>query len=134
MNALRCFGRRVAERRVRKSVGTTEDGTTEVGICGGLRELGFTANPFETTDTQAAWGWIIEGLRTGKPVIVCVDNWQHWVTVIGQVGDRVIVCDPANTKKNEEENGIASMSKKDFLRRWKFWKEGYYYGIAVGRK
>ncbi len=55
----------------------------------------------------------------GRPAVLCVDQWDHWVAVIGVVGDRVVMQDSANTKDNIEQNGIHLMTKSELIKRWK---------------
>lgn len=125
----------MAERSVVPLAGTTEaDGTGDDGICEAVRALGCTATPYETAEAKAAWGWLVDSLRVGRPVILCVDDWQHWVTALGMAGDRVVVFDPANTAKNSAENGIFVGGKRELMRRWRGRRSDRFSGIAVGKK
>lgn len=128
------MGRRIAEGRIRKLAGTTRDGTDEHGLIAAARSLGFTAVSHWSADQTAAWAFIRANVLDGRPCLVCIDSWGHWVTVIGIVGDHVIVTDPANTKKNAEENGTHSLSRRDLLKRWRCQSESEpFYAIAVGK-
>lgn len=135
VNAARTLGKRVAEGRARSLSGTSEEGgTDEFGLISASRELGLTATPHHSSDSAAAWAFVRSNVLEGRPCMICVDSWGHWVTVIGIVGDRVVVIDPANTKKNMSENGVLSLLRKDLLPRWRCPKEEEpYYAIAVGR-
>lgn len=126
---------RVAERRVRKLAGTTKkDGTDDWQMLEAIRALGLTAEPLLSESRSAAWAFVRSSLSSGRAVAICVDDYEHWVTIIGLVGDRVIVADPVRTKQNKQENGIHSMTRTDLLRRWLNKKRGEHYAIAVGRK
>ncbi len=135
VNAARALGKRVAEGRVRSVSGTThDDGTAEDGLISGARELGLTATEHHSADSAAAWAFVRSNVLEGRPCLICVDSWGHWVTVVGLVGDRVLVADPANTKKNRSENGVLSLLRKDLLPRWRCPKEEEpFYAIAIGR-
>lgn len=134
VNAARAFGKRVSEARVRKLAGTTRDGTDEAGLISAMRSLGYTASSHWSADQTAAWSFVRANVLDGKPCLLCIDSWGHWVTVIGIVGDRVLLSDPANTQKNVKENGLHSLSRRDLLKRWRCPnQESPFYAIAVGR-
>ncbi len=135
VNALRVFGKRIAERRIRGlSSCTEEDGTDEHGLIAATRSLGYTAASHWSADQTAAWSFVRANVLDGKPCLLCIDSWGHWVTVIGIVGDHVLVADPATWKKNEAENGIHSLSRRELLKRWRHPRDSEpFYAIAVGR-
>lgn len=119
VNALRCLGKKTPERIVRAYSNTTpEKGTDEHGIIAALRNFGFDGESFETEKTSEAVTTLTLNIRRGQPVIICTQNLQHWVTVVGMIGDRFAVADPANTKKNKEENGVHIWSVKQLARNW----------------
>lgn len=134
-NALRTLGKNVSEAQVRKVCGTDQTGTDEVGLMAGARELGFVAVPNHTRDVHTAWAFVRSNVLDGRPCILCMDSWGHWVTVIGIVGERVILIDPARTTKNMQENGVHPLRCRDLQRRWKNPREEEpFYAIAIGRK
>lgn len=134
VNAARAIGVRVAEGRLRALAGTTEDGTDEHELIAAARGIGLTATAHHSKDQAAAWAFIRANVMDGRPCLICIDQWSHWVTVVGIVGDRIILADPANTKKNQSENGIHPLSRPDLLRRWRCPKEEEpFYAIAVGK-
>ena len=135
VNALRALGKRISERRVRALSGTDPDrGTGESGIVTAVRGLGFSATAFESSNSQEAWSWISENVRSGRAVIVAVWNHEHWMTVVGMVGDRTIMFDSARTEKNKKENGVHSLSRGDFLRKWRHSVKDVYFGISVSKR
>lgn len=134
VNAARSMGVRVAEGRVRKLAGTTEDGTDEDELISAIRGIRLTATPHHSSDRATAWAFVRANVLDGRPVVLCIDQWTHWVTIVGIVGDRVLLVDPANTKKNAAENGIHSLSRTDLYKRWKCPNEAEpFYAIAVGK-
>lgn len=135
VNAIRVFGKRVSERRIRTLASCSEDeGTDEAGLISAARSLKFTASTHWSSDQTAAWSFIRANVMDGRPCLICIDQWQHWVTVVGIVGDHVLVIDPANTKKNKAENGVYSLSRRELLKRWRCPSETEpFYAIAIGR-
>lgn len=135
VNAARALGLRIAESRIASIAGTNEkDGTDDGPLIEGIRGVGLTAKSLNTEDRGAAWAFVRSSVNDGHPVILCVDDYQHWITVIGVIGDRVIIADSTNTEKNRKENGIHSLSRSDLLKRWKNKKLLEFFAIAVGRK
>lgn len=134
MNAARALGIRVAEGRIRALAGTTEDGTDEDELIAAARGIGLKATAHHSADQSAAWAFVRANVLDGRPCVLCIDQWRHWVTVIGIVGDRVLLCDPNDTKKNASENGIYSLSRPDLLRRWRHPSdEEPFYAIAISK-
>jgi ABC-type bacteriocin/lantibiotic exporter with double-glycine peptidase domain len=134
VNAFRILGRRVAERRVRALSSCTEEGTDEDGLIAAARALGYTAAPHHSADEKAAWSFVRASLLDGKPCLLCIDNWGHWVTAIAIVGDHIIVADSSNLKKNEAENGIHPMGRRELIKRWRCPSEQEpFYAIAIGK-
>ena len=130
VNALRCYGVKIAEMRVKKLAGTTkDDGTNEHGILDALKALKFKGEMIETHDEDDAWKEIVYGIEIGHPVILCVSNLQHWVTVVGKLGNKFLVIDPSNAMRNKAENGVAVLNKTELLKRWKS-RSGLYTGIV----
>lgn len=135
MNALRALGRRITERSAITLANTSPAlGTSSEGILGAFRALGYDASSVDLKLRKDAWAWVTRNLNVGKPIILCVDDWQHWVTAIGMVGDRVILVDSTNTKINKSENGIWVLSKREFMTKWRHSRKGVYSGIVIGRK
>ena len=134
VNAARAIGVRVSEGRIRKLAGTTEDGTDESEMIQAARGIGLTATSHSSKDQAAAWAFVKANVLEGRPCCLCIDQWTHWVAVIAVVGDRVILADSANTKKNKSENGIISLSRTDLCKRWRAPGESEpFYAIAVGK-
>lgn len=133
VNAARAHGRRVSERSVAVLCETTEeDGTTETGIRAGITGLGFGCEEYEGVKRSEAWFWLESQLLIKKsPVICCVQEWSHWVAVIGKAGDRIIYVDSANTIRNMGENGVHVASKRDFLKKWGCRDGSGFYGISM---
>lgn len=118
-NALyHAFDHRVREGHIRRLAGTTRDGTDEVGILTAARSLGYSALEHHSESKTASWDWLYGCLSGGKPVILCLDAYQHWATAFGVLGDRVCVFDPSNFKNNRKEGGIHTMKRPKLMHRW----------------
>lgn len=135
VNACRALGRRVAERTVRSLCGSTPElGTDDHQMIAGVRGLGLTATPYLGADAASAWAFVRSNAMEGRPSLICIDQWRHWVAVVGIVGNSVIVIDPINTLSNKAENGIHTMSRTRLVRRWRCRdQEQSFYAIAVGK-
>ena len=137
VNAVRVFGQNVNEYTVRGYAGTDKHGTDENGIMNALRELGYSASSYQTDSSNNAWQWLTGQLIHGSPVILCSEAWQHWVVIVGTLGDRVVLIDSSNTKRNRKENGVKILTKTQLIRTWHNARkniEGRLYAIAVGKK
>ena len=134
-NALRCFGKKVSERRIRAHTATKEDvGTTEHGMMNAIIRVGFVGNEMKPTEELSAWELLVERLEDGFPIVLSLDGGKHWATAIGSLGsDRIIVFDPNWTKENKSENGVCIMTKKMLFGRWRQDGDGAFYGISVLR-
>lgn len=130
LNAARCFGRRIPERIVRSVAETTpEVGTNDDGIVRALAVAGLHGTVFASSDFRVAIAALAD-----TPAIICVQNLQHWVTVIGRTdgGRRWIIVDSARTKANIRENGVAVLDKKALKKAWQT-RNGEFGGILVTR-
>lgn len=136
VNVLRCFGKKIPEKNVRAYSSTTEkDGTDEHGIIAALRAFGLDGTTFQTENKADACALLRKNFQYG-PVIICTQNLQHWVTIIGMVGDwedSYIVVDPARTIENKKENGVRIFTKKQLLKTWQA-RNGKLFGIACSKK
>lgn len=131
VNALRCFGKKVPEKRVMALAFTTKDGTDEHGIISALRSLGFDGEAFEVDQIGAARSDLADS--QWEPIIICIQNLQHWVTVIGEHEYGFIIVDPARTIKNKKENGVHIVPWKELKNTW-LARDGKFYGITVKKK
>lgn len=136
VNALRCLGKNISEKNVRKLAFTTEEkGTDEHGIISSLRQLGRDGTAFEFEKFDEAFSELESWIDEGYPVIICTWSMQHWVTVVGKMGRSpgngvsFIVVDPSNSERNTRENGVKVMTKKQLKVSWKS-REKKFFGIA----
>lgn len=138
LNAARCFGKRIPERIARSIAETTPDGTDDSGIIKALNILGLEGTAFEYPFFDNAMEEVRDNLNyfQGNPTIICIQNLQHWVVVVGGTDsyDRYIVVDSARTKKNMKENGVQVLSEKELRKLWQTRKSGCgFFGITIRR-
>ncbi len=134
-NALRVLGVRVGQHRLAKLIGVTDEGADEMDILQALEELGCRVAVFESDRRQDADRWLKEMGYQG-PLILCVDNWGHWVSVAGGCSERYWLFDPSTAPWNAAENGCWPLLSKTITKRWRaarrLRKDGHlYYGVSV---
>ncbi len=134
VNGCRVLGVRISERTVRAACGTTSDGTDELQMIAGMRSLGLTATEHHSSDVATAWAFVRSNSIDGRPTLLCLDQWRHWVTIVGSVGNTVILIDSVDTKSNRSENGVHVLSRPRLMGRWRCRNEDEpFYAIAMGK-
>jgi ABC-type bacteriocin/lantibiotic exporter with double-glycine peptidase domain len=112
-NALERFGLRRGLSAVAKACGTTLEGSDEGDLTRGALALGCGADPFACDDPRAALTWLLASLKAGRPALLCVDRWGHWITALGACGRDVVIYDPAR-----ETGGTFVLRWRSLRRRW----------------
>lgn len=138
MNAAKCFGIDLKRRDITKYSKTTrENGTSEKGILKALDGNGMVGEDFtfDKSEAQDAFELLDEVLAGPcvNPVILSVDNDNHWCTLIGKIGNKYILFDSDRSKYNKEENGIHVISQSELDNYWKS-QRSKYYCIIVDQK
>lgn len=133
VNACRVLGYPATEKQATLWCRTTpKSGTDQAGIVSGLWRAGLTGVPFETKDEYHASQRLED---RNLPLIICVNGWDHWVTVIGHTADdlglRSIVIDSANTIKNRRTNGVHVYAWEDLKKIWGHGRRKKYAGVSV---
>jgi len=145
VNALRCYGKKVPEKLIRnkagtnKKKGTQEDPETDEktgefrpGMKETLRTFGFFGDGFTERTVVDAFTLLDNYLILGHPVIICVQKFEHWVVVVGKLGeDKYIVIDSSRWSYNKQENGVHVMAKKKLTKFWKHKTKKVLSGFAV---
>ncbi len=119
VNVMWALGKEVSEKRVRELSDADKDGTDEHQLLAAADALGLTAEVLHSADGDDMWDELISSVSDGRPCVLCVDSWDHWVAVVGVSGDRVVMQDSANTEDNIEANGVHLMTKAQLTKRWK---------------
>jgi ABC-type bacteriocin/lantibiotic exporter with double-glycine peptidase domain len=119
------LGREITESQARELTDTSWDGVDEDQLKTAILTLGFRPEVLHSSDRDGAWNRLVDFLRRGIPCLLCVDEWEHWVTAVGVNRDRVVVVDPEDVGKTE-------LSRGELLARWENPKEDRtFYAIAV---
>ena len=120
VNALIAAGRYgVTEERAVNACKTTRDGTDEDDIKQGLEFLETDYEEFSSNSAENSWNWLRGCLMGGNPVLLAVDDDEHWVTAVGVIGNGIVIIDPDGYERYiREQNGVFIYYKTDMLNRW----------------
>lgn len=139
-NALFGLGIKVSQDSLAAVGGTTEaDGTDAEGIKRMVLSVGRDLDEYATDSDFSAFAWVWHNTLVGRPTVLCVDQWLHWVCVVGLLGKRLVLFDPARYRHNTDRLGTFTLPRDRLLRRWKAAhrtarNEPAYYGVAIGDK
>lgn len=127
-NALEALGVTVSYEEVEEAAGTKVWGTDARNVRRAVRRLGFkpiTVDKRTPKDAEASLFVLLAVL--GCPVILAVDEDEHWVAAIGHLGrERVLVADSADPRV------VIAYEYGELLDRWVTGKRRQrFYGIAV---
>ncbi len=137
-SCLAILGERISQDTLAAAGGTTEEhGTDEDGVKRMVLSLGRGCDQFESDTAAAAYGWLWLNCSLGRPAVLCVDQWSHWVAAIGLIGSRIVLFDPARYRQNTDRLGTFSLPRDRLLRRWLAAHrvartQPAYCGIAIG--
>lgn len=113
---------------IKEVAGTTVDkGTSKRGIIRAVEYYDHQAIPYEGRSEEAGWKWLCKW-SICCPIIVAIDNRQHWGTVVGRFDTQVILFDPS-VPAEKFENNVMVLNRGEFCKRW-IWG-GRYYAIRI---
>jgi hypothetical protein len=134
-NALLVLGTRKREAVLRHAAHTNHAGTSEVNLRQAAERFGYRLDEFAEFDKEkggAAYRWLVGELRQFTPVLLCVDDFQHWVLAIGILDRKIAIADPAK----HERPPFGLYTRGGLLKRW--WivdpdkgEQPQYFGMAV---
>lgn len=102
-------------------------GSSEKDICRAAFLLEIDVEEISYSDPDEAYERCVACIVLGFPVIVCVEEWEHWATAIGMIGPNVLVADPWINSE-----GVVNCTKEELLNWWTNpYEENPYYGIIV---
>jgi hypothetical protein len=136
-NALYLLGNaQVTFDEIKQACGTRWwNGTDESGLRRALRRLGYEGIEGQwshKSDTRTAMLWLREQHNQNHPVIICVDNFDHWILISGSTEKSFIVLDPYGGHKGAT---ASRYSRTALAKRWwsmdKEKNSGLYYAMAV---
>lgn len=70
------------EWSIARDAGTDQDGTDEIELAKAARVYGCDLGMLRRHHAEDARGELIRCLVEGHPVLLCVEQWDHWVTVV----------------------------------------------------
>lgn len=125
-NALETLGDHAYEEVVFSLAKGGWDGIGEKGLMEALETLGYRSEAVGYRVRARALSGLRARVRRGWPVIACVDDWSHWSTVVGMIGDRFLLADPADARL------VISLDDEGMAKRWRSDSGRVpFYGIAV---
>lgn len=135
---LSVLGTRIGQHKLSKIILNGDDGADgadEQDVLLALGSLGCSIDIFESSRRRDAEQWLKLRAFDG-PLMLCVDNWGHWVSVCGGCAKKLWLFDPDPTPWNTSHNGAWPLGVKTILKRWKAARGrkrdgGLYYGIAI---
>lgn len=138
MNAAKCLGIDLKRRAITKYSKTSkENGTSEKGILRALDGNGMVGEEFSFSKNDKEMAFeVLDNVLVGpcvNPVILSVDNDNHWCTLIGKLGNKYILFDSDRSKYNKEENGVHVLSVDELEGYWRSINNKYYC-IVVDQK
>lgn len=134
--ALYVLGHNLTEAALRRRAGTTTDGTDEKGIIRAVTYYGHSHREHNSESMKRSWAWLKNNISRGKPVLICSDDWSHWIAVVGKLGSRLLVFDPdSSSGRRKKYSGLEIYNEQDLGSRWRHLDEetgrSSYYAIAV---
>lgn len=93
-HALVTLGRLVDEDRIATLARTTWwSGTDEIRLARAARAFDCDLPVLRSRDPMRAKKMLLDHLRQRIPVLLCVDEWGHWITAVRYEGSRFVVID-----------------------------------------
>lgn len=92
-NALEAVGVQRTEDELATLCKQSVDGTTPANLRRAIEAVGGANREIQESRSDIGVLLVLQALYEGRPVIVCVDNWEHWACAVGVLGfGQRIVC------------------------------------------
>lgn len=129
-NALECLGLRRSEDELSALCKQTPDGTSPKNLCAAIATIEGTRNTvIDEVKPHIAILQLLQSLYEGRPVIVCVDDWQHYAVAAGVLGfgHRVVCIDSG------DNDLVKTRTVDEFVDWWSGPESAIrpYYGVVV---
>lgn len=92
-------------------------GTDEVKLARAARHFGCDLPLVRRTSEDRAFGVLDRYIERKLPVILCVDDWGHWITVVRQEQNRYVVLD------SKDAPVMQVLSRGQLKKRWNYREE-----------
>jgi hypothetical protein len=113
--ALIMLGRSVNEKEISRIAGTHWwGGTDDIKLARAARAYRCELRMVRRTSALRARRELLLSLKLGRPCILCVDKWNHWITVVGAERGKLISID------SREAPVVCIDEWKTLKRRWMF--------------
>ncbi len=135
--ATRALGAPISQRKAALIGGCDAEGMDEIGIKRCLLACGYAVDMANFKIGSSAKTWLTVNMRLGRPTILCINQWTHWICVLGMLGNRFIIFDPGRWDYRVN-SGVVLYSWDRLKRRWMANKrtrgtDDPYFGIGVGK-
>lgn len=136
VNALAAIGITAPISKVARLAGTdAEKGTDENGVMNALAKLSVEHVALRFPDDASTWAGVTQALDAGSSVVMCVDGVDHWIAIIGRIGDRVVAFDSQRTADNLRENGVCVYDEVELAERCRDSRDrSWHYGVRLLRR
>ena len=126
----------ISEATLRRRAGTTPEGTNEQGLMRAIRSFNHKPKEYQSESRRASWSWLKTCLSKGKPVLLCVDQWDHWVAAVGTLGGKVLIFDPGIPPgRRKKYSGLEIYNEQELHPRWGYEDEDtdktIFYGVSI---
>jgi ABC-type bacteriocin/lantibiotic exporter with double-glycine peptidase domain len=131
IHALLLLGHPISERRAFKACGVTrreanQEGTDEKELLRAIKYLGYRYSVIKTSSRIAARQFINRHLSSGSPIIISVQNEEHWAVLAGRRKSKYVWIDSA-------DDNLMGFWRVTEILDWMKYRSGYY-GIAIKPK
>jgi hypothetical protein len=92
-------------------------GTDEVKLARAARHYDCDLPLIRRHDETRACNTLVRCMSQSRPVLLCVDDWSHWITVVRHEHSRFVVLD------SRREPVVKVMSWPQLRSRWEYWDE-----------
>ena len=114
-HALIALGKMVDGERLKKLAGTHWwSGTDEIGLARAARANGCDLRFERRRSPDPARRALAAELQRGTPVLLCVDDWEHWITVVGRERSGLVIID------SNLDPVLQIVTWPTLLRRWRY--------------
>ena len=92
--ALLTYGILAGEAELGRAAGTSEEkGTDEIGLGRAAQLHGCRLQVIRHNRPASARDELIRLLAAGTPTLLCVDEWDHWLTAVAAEGEEIVLLD-----------------------------------------
>jgi len=112
-HALIMLGKMADERKLARTAGTHWwAGTDELKLARAAKAYDCRMNVIRRTSALRAKRELLLALKKGYPCLLCVDNWGHWITVVGAEKGKFIIIDSSTAPV------ITALNWRTLKKRW----------------